>query len=131
MLWKDCTMELYFGSLRSSGPPANSRSLVIFAIPDIGVKFKAPYAADKLVLEYASLLTLLEFIEINPKLFVNRSLELFSANAELVDQVNRRQVNSPDLAPYLRKALEYRARLKFSINWISPDDSPARDIEID
>lgn len=124
-------MELYFGSLRPSGPPANSRSLVTFAIPDIGVKFKAPYSADELALEYASLLTLLEFIEINPKLFVNRSLELFSASAELVDQVNRRQVDSPDLVPYLRKALEYRTRLKFSINWISPDDNPARDIEID
>ena len=124
-------MELYFGSLKSSDPQAHSRPLVTFAIPDIGVKFKAPYAADNLILEYASLLTLLEFIEINPKLFVNRSLELYSASAELVDQVNRRHVNAPDLVPYLQKALEYRSRLKFSINWISPDDNPAHDIEID
>jgi len=84
-----------------------------------------------MTLDYASLLTLLEFIEINPKLFVNRSLELFSANAELVDQVNRRQVDLPGLAPYLRKALEYRERLKYSINWVAPDANPAHDIEID
>lgn len=124
-------MELYFGSLHPSGSPTVPRSLVTFAIPDIGVKFKAPYAAENMILEYASLLTLLEFIEINPKLFVNRSLELYSASAELVDQVNRRQVDTPALAPYLRKALEYRARLKFSINWISAGDNPAHDIEID
>ncbi len=124
-------MELYFGSLQPSGSPATPRPLVTFAIPDIGVKFKAPYAAENMILEYASLLTLLEFIEINPRLFLNRSLELYSASAELVDQVNRRQVNTPALAPYLRKTLEYRARLKFSINWISPDDNPAHDIEID
>lgn len=124
-------MELYFGSLKPSSASTSSRSLVTFAIPDIGVKFKAPYAADNMALEYASLLTLLEFIEINPRLFVNRSLELFSTSAELVDQINRRQVNTPDLAPYLHKALEYRSRLKFSINWISPNDNPAHDIEID
>lgn len=124
-------MELYFGSFQPSGSPAISRPLVTFAIPDIGVRFKAPYKAENMILEYASLLTLLEFIEINPKLFVNRSLELYSASAELVDQVNRRQVNTPTLAPYLRKALEYRARLKYSINWISAGNNPAHDIEID
>jgi hypothetical protein len=124
-------MELYFASMTSSGMRPSQRNLVIFAIPDLGVRFKAPYAAAEMTLDYASLLTLLEFVEINPKLFANRALELYCHNADLVKQVNTCQVDTPDLAPYLQKALEYRQKLNYSINWISPDDNPARRVEID
>jgi hypothetical protein len=124
-------MELYFASLKAIDVRIPPRNLVTFAIPDIGVRFKAPYPADDMALEYASLLTLLEFIEINPKLFANRALELYCNSADLVNQVNTCRVDAPDLAPYLQRALEYRARLKYSINWISRDDNPAQCGEID
>jgi len=124
-------MELYFASMESPAAQPRPRNLVTFAIPDIGVSFKAPYEAEDMTLEYASLLTLLEFIEINPKLFTNRALELYCNSADLVDQINTRRVDKPGLAPYLKKALEYRLRLKYSINWIRPDDNPARRSEID
>lgn len=124
-------MELYFASLKSIDVQMPPRNLVTFAIPDIGVRFKAPCLADDMTLEYASLLTLLEFIEINPRLFANRALELYCNSADLVNQVNACRVDTPDLAPYLQKALEYQARLKYSINWISRDDNPAHYREID
>jgi hypothetical protein len=124
-------MELYFASMKSLSAQPNPRNLVTFAIPDIGVRFKAPYPAEDLTLEYASLLTLLEFIDINPGLFTNRALELFCHNADLVNQIKARRVDQPNLAPYLKKALEYRERLKYSINWVPPDDNPARRTEID
>jgi len=110
-------MELYFGSLTGLKDDNSSHSLVTFAIPDIGVKFKAPFPAEDLALDYASLLTLLEFVEINPQLFANRALELYSNNYQLVEQINSCAVDREELAPFLQKVLAYRARMKYSINW--------------
>lgn len=116
-------MELYFGSMTATKDGSSSHNLVTFAIPDIGVKFKAPFPAEDMALDYASLLTLLEFIDINPQLFANRALELYSNNHRLVEQINNRTVDEEDLAPFLQKVLEYRARMKYSINWIPrPED---------
>jgi hypothetical protein len=120
-------MELYFGSLKGLNSDTKSRNLVTFAIPDLGVKFKAPFPASNIALDYASLLTLLEFIEINPKLFGNRTLELYSNNSELVDQVNKSRVNQLELMPFLKRALQFRAKLKYSLNWIPDPENPAGD----
>jgi len=123
-------MELFFGSHKISGGNVASGNLVAFSIPDLGVKFKAPYAADNKVLDYAALLTLLEFIEINPQLFTNRALELYCNNYDLVSQVKNSRVEDIELAPFLRKALEYRNKLRFSLNWIPAPDNPAQNLEI-
>jgi hypothetical protein len=118
-------MELYFGSMKGSNADIKSKNLVTFTIPDLGVKFKAPFPAEDLALDYASLLTLLEFIEINPQLFTNRALELYSHNSDLVDQIKSCQVDEKGLVPYLQRALQYRAKLKFSINWIPNSANPS------
>jgi len=123
-------MELYFGSMNI--PNASTQgSLVTFTIPDIGVKFKAPFQAEDTALDYASLLTLLEFIEVNPQLFANRALEIYTNNFDLVQQVNTCQISDAQLAPFLQKALEYRSKMKYSINWIPRPDNPAERLEID
>ncbi len=110
-------MELYFGSLKGLNTDIKPHNLVTFNIPDLGVKFKAPFPAEDMALDYASLLTLLEFVEINPQLFTNRALELYSNNSELVDQIENKQVNRTELIPFLKKALHYRSKLNYSLNW--------------
>ena len=124
-------MELYFGSFSAAAKSSAAGNLVTFTIPDIGVRFKAPFAAEDLALDYASLLTLLEFIEVNPHLFTNRALELYCHNLELVEQVNNRKISDADLVPCLEKALEYRNKLKYSINWISRPANPAQNPKLD
>jgi hypothetical protein len=124
----DYYMELYFGSMEGMNDDARQHNLVTFNIPDLGVNFKAPFPADSMTLEYAALLTLLEFIDINPQLFSNRALELFSDNSELVSQVNNCRVSEKDLIPLLQKALQYRSKLKFSINLSPPSDNPSSNI---
>jgi hypothetical protein len=126
----ELAMEIYFGSLKPLDTDIKPHNLVTFAIPEIGVRFKAPYPAEDLALEYVSLLTLLEFVDVNPQLFRNRALELFTNNRDLVQQINNRQVNNSDLLPYLEKTLEYRSRLRFSINWVAFPDNPAQQSEI-
>lgn len=124
-------MDLYFGSHKIIDPRLRARYLVSFSIPDIGVRFKAPFPAQDTALDYASLLALLEFVEINPQLFSNRALELYCHNFELVSQINRRFVEDENLAPFLQKALDYRARLRYSLNWVPRPDNPAVNSEND
>lgn len=124
-------MELFFGSMGSSNSEVQNRNMVIFTIPDIGVKFKAPYSAQDLALDYVALLTLLEFVDLNPQLFANRALELFCHNFDLVHQVNNSLVTDSNLVPFLERALSYRKKLNYSINWIPETDNPARYPEID
>ncbi len=122
-------MELYFGSLARPGD--KNDNIVAFTIPDIGVKFKAPFRVPEQAIDYVSLLTLLEFVEINPQLFANRSLELYCNNFDLVEQVSTRTIKDSTVLPYIEKALEYRTKLRYSINWISCPDNPAQHLEID
>jgi hypothetical protein len=124
-------MDLFFGSHKIRDPRQNIIHLVTFAIPDIGVRFKAPFSADDQVIDYASLLALLEFVEINPQLFANRALELYCHNFDLVTQINTCRIDDAQVAPYLEKTMEYRQRLNFSINWIPRPDNPAINSEID
>ena len=124
-------MELYFASLDNSERNDTGKNLISFSIPDIGVNFKAPFAAADIALDYASLLTLLEFIEVNPQLFSNRALEVFCHNFELVEQVEKKIVTDARLIPFLQKALAYRAKLNYSLNWIPRPDNPALGHEID
>ncbi|MEE9443397.1 MAG: hypothetical protein V3V99_12100 [candidate division Zixibacteria bacterium] len=124
-------MEMYFGSFKLKKSNNDIDTLVTFDIPDIGVKFKAPYQAKGMVIDYASLLTLLEFVEVNPQLFSNRALELYTNNFDLINQVNNNKVDNTALAPYLQKALEYRDRLNYTLNWVSRPDNPALRSKID
>lgn len=124
-------MQLYFGSFAASENEYRPNNLVTFSIPDIGVKFKAPFSIEDYALDYASLLTLLEFVEINPQLFANRALELYTHNPDLVRQIHTCTIERAELAPYLHKALEYRDKFHFSINLVPLPDNPAQRPELD
>ena len=124
-------MELYFASLDNSDKNATGKNLISFSIPDIGLNFKAPFAAEEMALDYASLLTLLEFVDVNPQLFSNRALEVYCHNFDLVEQVEKKIVMDASLVPFLQKALAYRKKLNFSLNWVPRPDNPALNREID
>jgi hypothetical protein len=124
-------MQLYFGSLAASEHEFRPNNIVTFSIPDIGVMFKAPFSIEDYALDYASLLTLLEFIDINPQLFANKALELYTHNPDIVRQMRTCTIERAELAPYLHKALEYREKLHFSLNLIARPDNPAQRPEID
>ena len=98
--------------------------LVCFSIPEAGINFKAPFSGKELHTEYASLLTLLEFIELNQKLFEDKKLNIFSDNLDLVSQINE-QTCKYEYSQLLSKALEYRDKYTFAIGWIPKRQNPA------
>jgi hypothetical protein len=101
---------------------------VLFHIPEIGIRFKAPFdAVDSDHSDLASLLALLEFIDLNPKFFTNQTFQIFGNNLTLINQINGREVIPERFHHLLEKAMIYRAKYHFSIEWIPVRDNTAFD----
>jgi len=122
-------MECYFGSYDLPKDNGLDKSAVVtFNIPDVGLKFKAPFAAvDHDHGDLAALLALLEFIDSNQKYFSKHTYQIYGNNLKIVNGVNRREQLDEKFADLLNKALRYRDKYCFSLEWIPAVDNPAYD----
>ena len=120
-------MECYFGSYeRETKGPGGKKSLVCFSIPSAGISFKAPFeGAEQLHNEYASLLTLLEFIELNQKLFKGKKLKIFGHDLSLIKQINEDCTVRFEFTELLLKALDYKDKYKYSLGWVQEKNNPS------
>ncbi|PJA26224.1 MAG: hypothetical protein CO189_12045 [candidate division Zixibacteria bacterium CG_4_9_14_3_um_filter_46_8] len=103
----------------------NGAGYVCFTIPDIGIAFKAAFSGKPEECEYTSLLALLEFVDLNPQLFQNKNLEIFSDSFAMVHQVNMKLSADRELEPFRNMALSYKKKIPYTLNWISKGDNPA------
>ncbi len=118
-------MELYFGSFKPEDKPESGEMLVCFSIPEVGIAFKAPFAGEELHTEYASLLTLLEFIELNQNIFTGKELKIYGTNTDMINQVNEKAVCQYEFSELLRKALEYKKKYNYKLGWIPGENNPS------
>ena len=120
-------MECYFGSYeRQNEGPGGNKSLVCFSIPSRGICFKAPFAgADELHTDYASLLTLLEFIELNPNYFDDHEIQIYGHNQDMIKQINDNHTSRYEFTELLKKAIEYKEKFDYRLGWVAPDDNPS------
>jgi hypothetical protein len=115
-------MNCYFyGNTRVQHSAVGHNSVVAFSVPDLNIVFKAQYKGNQIETEYASLIALLEFIELNPKLFTNRQIRILSNNPTVVNQVNFNLDCSKELEPYRNLAIQYRRKLGYSLGWVPRD----------
>ena len=121
-------MECYFGSLQLPEDTDVDKSVVVsFHIPDVGIKFKAPFkAVDPIHGDLAALLALLEFIDNNQKYFSNHTYRIFGNNLKVINSINRRDDLPPEFAHLIAKALGYREKYRFSLDWL-PRHNPIYD----
>ena len=122
-------MECFFGAFDlPEGNPDGKSAVVAFDIPDIGIKFKAPFAGvDKYHSDLASLLALLEFIDSNQKYFSNNTYEIFGNNLSVINQLNGREQIPTQFFHLAAKAADYRRKYRFSLAWIPAGQNPAID----
>jgi hypothetical protein len=119
-------MECFFTSfIREKVSDDGKNALISFTIPDHGIVFRASFKGTAKEVEYAALLALLEFVEINPQLFKNKALEIYSDSFTLVNQVNKRMYCSKDLEPFRNMALLMQKKIPYSLNLIPVTDNPA------
>ena len=126
-------MDCYFGASKLPRTTYDGKSsVVMFHIPDIGIRFKAPFAAvDQDHSDLASLLALLEFIDSNQKYFDKSTFQLFGNNLNIINQVNGQMSIRPEFLHLLEKATKYREKYRFSLDWIPTHDNSAFSPEID
>jgi ribonuclease HI len=124
----------FYGTIRDENKENDPNALKInthngvvsFTIPDMGIVFRAQFKGNAHECEYASLLALLEFIEINPHLFRNKTVEIFGDSFVVVNQVNQQMFCSKDLEPYRNMALVYKNKIPYSLSWIPQNENPAQ-----
>jgi hypothetical protein len=122
-------MRCFFqGNRRDSDSITGENGYVSFAIPDYGISFRAQFSGTQDECEYASLLALLEFVELNPHLFKDKRIEIFGDNYRIISQINK-QINIPkDLEQYCDMALGYKKKFPFTLRWIPDNENPAQDM---
>lgn len=120
-------MQCYFSGemLRNGGSPSKA-GVVSFSIPDLEITFRAQFKGSAPECPYASLLALLEFVDLNPHLFKNKTLEIYSDSESVVRSVNNSQLDMPmDLEPYRSMALTYRRKYPFLLSLVRAGNNPA------
>ena len=121
-------MKCFFqGVVRQKDNDKQFNGYVSFAIPELGINFRGQYKGDIEECEYASLLALLEFIELNSHLFLDKRIEILGNNFSVVSQVNAQEKPSNDLEPFCSLARSYKKKFPFVLNWIPTNDNPAQD----
>ena len=122
-------MECYFGSL--SLPDDNQvgkNAVVMFAIPELGIRFKAPFEGlDLDHCDLASLLALLEFIDSNQKYFAKHTYQIYGNNQRVINQVNQREQPPPIFQELMERTSEYRAKYNYSLQWVPSRDNTVFD----
>lgn len=118
-------MRCYFSSEKSGLPEDSGLGFVSFVIPELKITFRARYSGTAAECEYASLLALLEFVEINPKVFEGKVLEVFGDSMAVVSQVRERVLCRKELENFRTVALKLKERIPYTIEWIPPGENPA------
>jgi len=120
-------MKCFFYSHCLENPEQRGPGIVSFVIPELDITFRAKYAGTEMECHYAALLALLEFADINPQLFKEKILQIYSDNYKLVDQVNLKLNCSQGLEGFRKMALAYKSKVPYSLGWISTNENPAVD----
>lgn len=120
-------MQCFFsGEMLAHPDQPVTAGVVSFKIPDLDITFRAQFKGSAKECQYASLLALLEFVDLNPHLFKNKTLEIFSDSESVVRQVNNSQVAmTPDLEPYRSMAITYRRKYPYLLSLVSEGNNPA------
>lgn len=117
----------YKGAVRPHEDDKLFNGFVSFAIPELGINFRGQYKGDHEECEYASLLALLEFIELNNHLFKDRRIQIFGNNFNIISQVNSNEPPSNDLEPFCSLAQSYKKKFPYILDWIPIDENMAQD----
>jgi len=120
-------MECYFSTRITDKEEGNGQcsAVLSFSIPEAGIIFRTRFQGSISECEYAALLTLLEFVELNPQVFRDRTVEIFGDSFTVVNQINNKMFCGSDLEPFRNLALLFRQKFSYSLAWIPQRENPA------
>lgn len=120
-------MECYFyADVQDRREDGKHNAVLSFAIPDAGIIFRTRFVGAHGECEYAALLTLLEFVELNPHVFRDKTIEIYGDSFTVVNQMNEKMFCNKDLQPFRNMALLFKSKFTYSLNWIPSRENPAQ-----
>ena len=122
-------MDCYFGSFQLPIKNDQQKSgVVIFHIPELGIRFKAPFdGVDEYHNDFAALLALLEFIDSNQKYLKSNAYQIFGDNRKLINQLNQLEPFPARFTGLLDRTIDYKEKYRFSLAWVSHERNTALD----
>ena len=124
-------MECYFSSKIVEQQDNDSCTAVLsFTIPEAGIIFRTRFQGSNSECEYAALLTLLEFVELNPQVFRDLTVEIYGDSFTVVNQINNKMFCGSELEPFRNLALLFRKKFSYSLTWVPPRENPAQGAQI-
>jgi hypothetical protein len=120
-------MDCFFGSFEL--PIRNElqkSAVVIFHIPELGIRFKAPFdGVDDDHNDFAALLALLEFIDSNQKYFKNKAYQIYGDNKKLINQLNQIEPLPSKFLSLFEKTRNYKKKYNISLFYIPQERNTA------
>jgi len=113
------------GSEEGSSRLWRDKRLISFAIPDLGILFRAQYIGTHLESGYVSLLVLLRFVEKNPQIFEKQNIDIYTHIPLIVYQVNKKIFCDKKNLPLKEMALFYRRKFFYNLSWIPEKENKA------
>jgi hypothetical protein len=115
----------FFGESFGTDKLDASSGITGYALPDFGVVFRRQFNGNLIECQYAGLLELLRFIDLNRKNFLGKHFEILSDSAVVIYQVNQKKLIGKDLLPYFRSVEIYKNKFPFKLSWIPKEDNIA------
>ncbi|MBI5866718.1 MAG: hypothetical protein HZB43_00240 [candidate division Zixibacteria bacterium] len=114
-----------WGTNNSENRDQANNGVVSFAIPDLGIQFRAAYRGTAVECEYLALMALLNFAVTNPKLFERQKLDIFTDAVLPVYQVNRKAPVPTSAERYIRMIQRFRTSHQLTLGWVHKEQNPA------
>jgi len=115
----------FYGLTQSDDPLVSSLGTVSFAVPDIGVIFRSRWQGNLYECQYAALLSLLQFIETNEKVFKADTIEIYSDSPVVIYQLTKGGPIAKALRPFYQAVKQFNTKFSFKVNWIPQKENPA------
>jgi hypothetical protein len=121
----DIIQAYFFGTSYNEHKNGSPVGLAGYAIPDLGIIFRTRHEGNIYECQYAGLLALLNFIELNNKSFQGAKFEILSDSALIIYQISHRKFISRDLTPLYNAAIEYKRKIDYRVTWVPRGENTA------
>lgn len=119
-------MRCYFNGITlDDDPMKKSQGTVSFAIPDLGVLFRSRWVGNLYDCQYAALLSLLQFIDINKKAFQDQTIEIYTDSSVVTYHLTKGGQITNKLKAAYRAVMQYKSKFAFKVNWVPLRENPA------
>jgi len=115
----------FFGTSFGESIDGKPHGLIGFAIPELGVIYRSRHRGTTYECQYAGLLALLKFIDLNKKQFDETEFQVLSDSTLVVYQISHRRLITKELTSLYNAALNYKRKVNYRVSWVPRQENIA------